>query len=210
MYCSGSAVSILCLPAITLSVLFPLQQLSPSELAINCADGLLGAYLPQKMRDFFLLRERRDDASAIGPLNWNISADGHQLDDKIIGGYHGHPGPESVAGMFDRTARPCLQSMYMPASLSQYADVVSLASVLCAAKGSRYFQEGGRLKASLACNKVILLKSVSAVQLSLTAHGGAQTCLKIVRVDTAIALLQECYWPRCIRHLSTQQCALWP
>ncbi|CAL5221912.1 g4182 [Coccomyxa viridis] len=64
---------------------------------VNCADGLLGAYLPQKMRDFFLLRERPDDESSIGPANWNISASGRQDGEGFDG--HGHPGPESVAGV---------------------------------------------------------------------------------------------------------------
>lgn len=57
---------------------------------VNCADRLLGAYYPRKMRDFFCLGDPTS-ADTISPLNWSISADGRNWN-------HGHPGPESVAG----------------------------------------------------------------------------------------------------------------
>jgi len=79
----------------------------PKEV-INCADALLGVYLPYAMAKFFLLQEPTG-ASAGGagrpftsgealqgysPLNWSISADGKR-------DHHNHPSPESVAGTFD-------------------------------------------------------------------------------------------------------------
>ena len=64
-------------------------MLTKESDTVNCANGLLGPYYPQKMRNFFLLKT--GNRSIIRPLKWSISADGRDWN-------HGHPRPESVAG----------------------------------------------------------------------------------------------------------------